>query len=220
MRFHAVILAAGLSSRFGDKNENKLLAELDGRPMYTHIMERLLRVQEQRDDLDDLTIVCRPGEIYKTCRHDKRIFCVLNPHPEKGISGTLKIGLTTVGCLIAVQFRDYVRELGQAERTTLDEDHAMACFVADEPYLQEDTINSFLDSFKESGKMMGAVSLNGRTYNPCIFRDDCWPDLNELGGDTGGKQLIRQRPQDVYLYELAPGRAREVEDIDYKEDLH
>ena len=219
MRFHEVILAAGLSSRFGEKDENKLLADLGGQPLYTHILERLIRVRDQRDDVDDLTIVCRPGHIYNVCRHDKRVICVENRHPEKGIASSLKIGLTTVGCLIAGQFRDYVREKGQTVYTPLDDHHVLVCFVADEPYLQEDTINGFLDAFKESGKSMGAVSVNGRTCNPCCFRDDYWSALKELGGDTGGKQLIRRHPEDVFLYELPPEKAREVDDIDTKEDL-
>ena len=219
MRFHAVIMAAGLSSRFGSRDENKLLAELEGRPLYTHILEKLIRVRDERDDLDDLTIVCRPGEVYRICRRDNRVMCVMNRHPEDGISGTLKIGLTTVGCLIASEFRAYVSSHGQVRRTPLDERHTMVCFVADEPYLREETIHGLLDGFRASGKAMGAVSLNGRTYNPCCFRDDCWQDLRQLEGDTGGKQLIRRRPEDVYLYDLSPDRAREVEDIDYREDL-
>ena len=33
MRFHLVILAAGLSRRYGTEKEDKLLADLDGKPM-------------------------------------------------------------------------------------------------------------------------------------------------------------------------------------------
>ena len=194
----------------------KLLADLAGQPMYTYILERLIRVVDARPDTDDLIMVCRPGEIYTKHRHDKRVFCVLNPHPEEGIASSMKIGLTTAGCLVASEFRSYVGKYGQVSSTPLEDSHVLVCFVADEPYLQEDTINAFLDGFKASGKSMGAISVNGKTYNPCCFRDDRWAELSELEGDTGGKQLIRLNPEDVYLYPLPEERAKEVEDIDYK----
>lgn len=219
MRYHPVILAAGFSSRFGDQKENKLLADLDGKPMYRHITDRLLAIKEARDDIDDLTVITRKGEIFDICRADKRLFCVENPHPERGISSSMKIGLTTVGCLIATEFREAVRRYGDDGHSLLNDSHVMVCFVADEPYLQEETIHAFLDGFKESGKMMAAISLDGTPYNPCAFRDDCWRELKDLSGDTGGKQLIRRHADDVYYYPLPVSRAREVSDIDFKEDL-
>ncbi len=219
MRLHLVVLAAGLSSRYGNKNENKLLAVLEGKPLYRHLLDRLIHIKDARDDVDDLTIVCQRGEIYDACRHDKRVFCVENRNPEEGIASSMKIGLTTVGCLIASEFRAFVHEKGQTTHTPLHDTHTMFCFVADEPYLQADTINAFFDGFKESGKKLGAVSLEGMPYNPCAFRNDCWQELSDLAGDIGGKQLIRRYADDVYYYPLAPERAREVADIDYKEDL-
>ncbi len=232
MRLHALILAAGLSSRYGTKNENKLMADVDGRPMYTYILERLIDLKEKRDDIDDLTIVTQRGPIFDQCRHDKRVMCVENRFPEDGISSSLKIGLTTAGCLIASEFRSAVRAISDAEndrkvitgsgnrgRGVLEEEHALVCFVGDQPYLSEETIEAFLDGYKASGKKMGALSLDGTPYNPCCFRDDCWDDLAELSGDTGGKQIIRRSPDDVYYYQLPDERRREVEDIDYKEEL-
>ena len=214
-----IILAAGLSSRFGTRDEEKLLADLDGKPMYRHILERLIRIVDSREDVDDLTIVCKPGEIFRQCRQDKRVFCVENRHPEDGISSSMRIGLTTVGCLIASEFRAYVSRHNQVSHTPLHDDHVLVCFVADEPYLQEDTICSFFDSFRESGKGMGAVSAGGATCNPCCFKDSYWEMLYNLEGDTGGKQLIRRYPNDVYLFELPESKKHEVMDIDYKEEL-
>ena len=219
MRFHIVILAAGLSSRYGEENENKLLAELDGKPLYTWLLDRLIKIRDERDDIDDLTVVSRRGEIYDRLRKDKRVFCVENKHPEQGIASSLKIGLTTVGCLIAGEVRDYVQKYGQTDYTPLQDRHAMVCFVADEPYLQKETITGLLDGFKESGMKMGVLSLDSVPYNPCVFRDDCWSDLADLAGDTGGKQLIRRHVDQVYFHPLPQERAREVKDIDYKEDL-
>lgn len=197
MQFHLIILAAGLSRRYGEKHENKLLAELNGQPMYMHVVEKLLNIKASRSDVEDLTLITRRGPIYDKWRGDPRLLCVENPHPEEGISTSLHLALESVG------------NAGQ-------EPQAIVCFVADQPYMKESTITQFMDAFDASDKPMGAIRCDGATYNPCVFRNDCWPALKELTGDTGGKQLIRRNPDGVYYYELAKEDAREVEDIDYK----
>lgn len=199
MRYHLIILAAGLSSRYGKKHENKLLAELDGQPMYMHVVEKLLNIKASRSDVDDLTLITRRGPIYDKWRGDPRLICVENPHPEEGISTSLHLALESVG------------EAGGDERETL------VCFVADQPYMKESTIAELLDGFAASELPMAAIRCDASTYNPCCFRDDCWEALKELTGDTGGKQLIRKHPADVYYHELSIDQKREVEDIDYKE---
>ena len=66
MRIALIMLAAGNSRRFGG---NKLLYEIDGNPMYRYILERLIAVAGAG------------GPVY------------INPHPDEGISSSLKIGL-------------------------------------------------------------------------------------------------------------------------------
>ena len=53
----AVILAAGTSSRFG--SENKLLAEVSGKPMFLHITEILASLQRS-SRIDEIVLVTNP----------------------------------------------------------------------------------------------------------------------------------------------------------------
>ena len=46
MDIDLILLAAGNSRRFGS---NKLLYEVDGKPMYAHMLEKLLSIAEQEN---------------------------------------------------------------------------------------------------------------------------------------------------------------------------
>ena len=56
------MLAAGNSRRFGS---NKLLHEIEGKPMYLHVLEQLLKVQKQTENCK-LAVVTQYPEIKKT----------------------------------------------------------------------------------------------------------------------------------------------------------
>ena len=49
MKISLIMLAAGNSRRFGS---NKLLYEIDGKPMYRHILEKLMVVAEQLEETE------------------------------------------------------------------------------------------------------------------------------------------------------------------------
>ena len=66
MKIALIMLAAGNSRRFGS---NKLLYEIDGKPMYRHILEKLMVVAEQLEETECIEKVeCgehRLGELKK-----------------------------------------------------------------------------------------------------------------------------------------------------------
>ena len=66
---------------------------------------------------------------------------VLNPHPEEGISSSMKLGL-------------------------LPEADACLFMVADQPWLSADTLEGLICSFLGSEKGMASVSRNGEPGNP------------------------------------------------------
>ena len=66
---HIIYMAAGNSRRFGS---NKLFYELDGKPMYRHLLERLIEIKDRYNKLKnaesnnsviDITVVTRYREI-------------------------------------------------------------------------------------------------------------------------------------------------------------
>lgn len=84
---HGVILAAGLSSRFG---ADKLLHDLGGRPIFSWILESALQ-----SALVKTVLVCRNELLFHLPSHPG-LEIVLNPEPEAGQSSSLRLGLSAL----------------------------------------------------------------------------------------------------------------------------
>ena len=54
MAVHLIFLAAGFSRRFGS---NKLFYLMDGKPMYRHVLDRLLEILKDGTFCANLTVV-------------------------------------------------------------------------------------------------------------------------------------------------------------------
>ena len=86
-RFGCVVMAAGRSERFG---ENKLLRELDGKPLALRTLEAI-----PRDAFEAVAVVTRFAEIAEDAQ--KRGFAVVgNDAPEEGLSRTIRLGLAAL----------------------------------------------------------------------------------------------------------------------------
>ncbi len=82
-------LAAGNSTRFGS---NKLLYRLNGKCMYRYGLE-VVAALWQKGLLDTIVIVTQYEEIiYDIEAHFPYMKTVNNPHPEAGISGSIRLG--------------------------------------------------------------------------------------------------------------------------------
>ena len=88
-----VILAAGNSRRFGS---NKLFFPIDGIPMYLHTLQKVLLVQKKNETQDFFRYSCYSvsGDQKNAEALGARV--VWNPHPEEGISSSMKLGLLEV----------------------------------------------------------------------------------------------------------------------------
>ena len=84
-----IVLAAGRSSRLG---QPKALVDVDGRPLIAHLIQRLQRIN---DDVE-ITIVTNNeilADVYLACPETN---VVLNPDPEKGRTGSIQCGLSSI----------------------------------------------------------------------------------------------------------------------------
>lgn len=192
---HLILLAAGYSRRFG---ENKLLYNVNGKPMYAWIFGVLKGLAEQSPEIS-LTVVSRYDEILSQVK-SQGAFAVKNFHSEKGISSSLQLGI-----------RETERAFPEAG------EHYFCFFVADQPYLRKETVENFLRTFLESGKKLGAISFGGIPGNPVIFHEDHVPELMALGGDRGGKKILLEHMEKVFLYEA--GDEKELRDWDRKDGI-
>ena len=206
---HIIYMAAGNSRRFGS---NKLFYELDGKPMYRHLLERLVEIKDRYNKLKkagkkiknaesnnpviDITVVTRYREILDYCSSIPDCHAVLSPDSEKGIAYTIKAGIMAV----------------QEQKKTGMQDYYMFA-VADQPYLKSQSVIKLIDRVLENkGNMRLAFSLRcgDAVGNPCVFHSSLMPQLLSLEGDKGGRSVAKK--YDCVYVDIAD--ERELMDID------
>ena len=87
-------------------------------------------------------------------------------------------------------------------------------FVADQPFLKKNTVEEFVSAFFKTDRGIGCISYDGKSGNPVIFHERYVPELLKIEGDKGGKSVVNQHLEDVFLFEI-PDEI-ELKDIDRK----
>ena len=196
---HIIYMAAGNSRRFGS---NKLLYELDGKPMYRHLLDHLVEIKDRYNKLKsdspviDITVVTRYREILDYCAGIPDCHAVLSPDSEKGISYTIKAGIMAV----------------QEQKKTGMQDYYMFA-VADQPYLKSQSVIKLIDRVLENtgGKQLAfSLRCGAAVGNPCVFNSSLIPQLLSLEGDKGGRSVAKKH--DCVYVDVAD--ASELMDID------
>ena len=177
---HIIYMAAGNSRRFGS---NKLLYELDGKPMYRHLLDRLVgiknRYNKSKSDSQtiDIAVVTRYREILDYCACIPDCHAVISPDSEKGISYTIKAGI------MAVQEQKKLKKSSEVTHHTAETEEYYMFAVADQPYLKSQSVIKLIDKVLENkGNMKSGFSLRcGDTVgNPCVFHSSLIPQLLSL----------------------------------------
>ena len=196
---HIIYMAAGNSRRFGS---NKLFYELDGKPMYRHLLDHLVEIKDRYNKLKsdspviDITVVTRYREILDYCSSIPDCHAVLSPDSEKGISYTIKAGIMAV----------------QEQKKTGMQDYYMFA-VADQPYLKSQSVIKLIDRVLENtgGKQLAfSLRCGAAVGNPCVFNSSLIPQLLSLEGDKGGRSVAKK--YDCVYVDIAD--ERELMDID------
>lgn len=210
---HIIYMAAGNSRRFGS---NKLFYELDGKPMYRHLLERLVEIKDRYNKLNkagkkiknaesnnpviDITVVTRYREILDYCSSIPDCHAVLSPDSEKGISYTIKAGIMAV----------------QEQKKTGMQDYYMFA-VADQPYLKSQSVIKLIDKVLENKgnkRLVFSLRCGDAVGNPCVFHSSLIPQLLSLEGDKGGRSVAKK--YDCVYVDIAD--ERELMDIDTLSD--
>ena len=160
----AVVLAAGASQRFG--TDNKLLAMLDGKPMLTHVLDRVAALSLSRK----IVVVRRDdGDIASLI--DTEIFDIVeNSNAADGMGSSISAGINECG----------------------DVDGAMLT-LGDMPFVQRATYLELLAAFREHpDKTIVAPVYKGQRGHPVLFRRRHFAALEALGDDTGAKHIIAE----------------------------
>lgn len=188
---HAVLLAAGTSSRYGD--DNKLLAQVSGKPLVRHVAEQLLASR-----INAITVVAGyEDERVRAALAGLEVEFTHNPSYASGLASSLRCGV---------------------ERMSGDTQCAMIV-LADMPRVTTALINDLIAAFEREGceKIVFPVHGDGTQGNPVLWPRRFFAELKKLEGDQGAKSLIAQHADETFGVPV--GDERTLDDIDYPQDL-
>jgi molybdenum cofactor cytidylyltransferase len=156
-----VLLAAGTSTRFGD--QNKLLADLEGRPVVQHAAERL--VESPVDEA--AAVVGHDADRVADALAGLPVETVRNPDYRQG-QGT---------------------SVARGAAWAADRDADAAVFaLGDVPRVAPVIYERLLDAADPSGVVV--PTYDGTRGNPVVFGADHLPALRDLDGDEGGRAVF------------------------------
>ncbi|MFC1951439.1 molybdenum cofactor cytidylyltransferase [Chloroflexota bacterium] len=185
----AIILAAGESKRMG---EPKLLLPFGSSTILEQSIDNLLNsgVGEVIAVVGD-----RAQEMIKRIAH-RPVKVALNPDYGEGMSTSIASGLSLV------------------DNSAV----AIMLVLADQPLIDSDTINTLIKAFFNNTKGIVIPTYQERRGHPIIFSTIYREELTGLKGDVGGKQIIKQHPDDIL--EIAVKTQSINIDIDTMENYH
>lgn len=217
MRTAIIYMAAGNSRRFGS---NKLLYEIDGRPMYRHVLDRLLLLSAEGETAREVFLVTQYEEICRmhaespelaetaavqkpdgqTCQDvdgRQKLHIVYSPDSRLGVSYTIRAGIRAA------------KQCGPFD--------FFAFFTADQPYLTEKTVERFLETIEREHPPLASLRFAGKPGSPTCFSRVYLPELLALTGDHGGRRILKQHSELVCCVEA--DSEEELQDFDRPESF-
>ncbi|WP_086466559.1 NTP transferase domain-containing protein [Oceanibaculum nanhaiense] len=173
-RIAALILAAGQSRRMGEIN--KLLAEIDGKPMVARVVEII------RDSkAGPLTVVTGHEAARVKAALPGDLAFVDNQDYAAGLSASLKAGIAALPA---------------------DIDGVVVC-LGDMPRISPAMIDRLIAAFDPvEGREICVPTYKGKRGNPVLWGKRFLPEMAALAGDVGAKHLIGEHADLVVEVEM------------------
>ena len=188
-----VILAAGGSTKLGSP---KQLVQFKGKTVFRRSVESALACEP-----DGLIVVLgsRAEEI-SIETEGLPVEIVINKEWEVGISSSIKAGLARL-----IELRPDI--------------DAVIIMLSDQPFVDEKTIRSLLDTYRTTGKPIVASEYNGVLGVPALFDRMMFEELTKLEGDAGARVIIRQSLSEDIATISAPEAAFDIDTPDDRDRL-
>ncbi len=171
----AIILAAGESRRSGEAN--KLLFEADGEPLVRRAAGAALASLA----VEVIAVTGHEADLIATALAGLDMRVVHNPDYRDGLSTSLKAGISAVpegrtGALV---------------------------MLADMPRISTDIIDLLIGRFEEGGGTHICAPVFARRWgHPVLWPRRFFPQLLEVSGDTGGRDLLNQFAAEISAVEV------------------
>ncbi|HWB44805.1 MAG TPA: nucleotidyltransferase family protein [Hyphomicrobiaceae bacterium] len=190
MKTACIVLAAGRSSRMGPAN--KLLAELEGKPMVRRVVEAAVSSRAS----PVIVVTGHQAPEVAAALSGCPVSIVLNAEYALGLSSSLKCGI----------------------RSVPEDCRGAVIMLGDMPGITAANIDNIISVFESGGGSRIVLPLhNGKRGNPVLWPRRLFPDLLRLEGDVGAKALLVAYEADVETVELATAAIHV--DIDTPQDL-
>jgi molybdenum cofactor cytidylyltransferase len=186
-----VVLAAGLSRRMGKRN--KLVAEIDGKPMVRRVVETALAA-----GLDPVVVVIGHGAAdVRAALDGLPVTFAENVRPEAGLSSSLRVGLRAV-------------EGGNPPVA------AAVVLLGDMPWVEAGDVRALVAAFDPaSGREICVPVHEGRRGNPVLWGRRFIAEITALQGDVGARALLERHEERVREVPVAGvGVLRDVDTSD------
>ena len=165
-RLVGMLLAAGQSRRMG--GQNKLLADIAGKPMVRHVAEAMCDA-----GIDDLTVVIgHQADQVAAALDQLPVNLVFNPQFAAGQGHSVAAGIAGLDDSVT----DVVIALG------------------DMPLVSVETLRQLIAAHQactDHQRRITLPSAAGKRGNPVIWGSAFFPELKQLRGDAGGRQVLQ-----------------------------
>jgi molybdenum cofactor cytidylyltransferase len=183
-----IMLAAGLSSRMG---RPKLGLPAAGRPLIQWAVDHCLQ-----GGLTELILVVGPDDDPRPLLPaSPRLKLAVNPRPQAGQSGSLKIGLAALAPVT----------------------QWAAVYLADMPCVWPEITRSLLKLLKTTTKSIIRPRFDSKPGHPVIFHRRWFDRLSALTGDQGGRTVVAAHPDQVEMVRF--DATEPLLDVDTEADL-
>ncbi|HTW52023.1 MAG TPA: molybdopterin-binding/glycosyltransferase family 2 protein [Stellaceae bacterium] len=173
-RVAALLLAAGKSSRMGI---NKMLVEVDGRPMVVRTAQRLLASPAR----PIVAVLGNQADKVDAALGKLPVERVANPDFADGLSTSLKRGLAAL---------------------PVDVDAVVVC-LGDMPLVAGRDIERLIAAFNPlEGRAIVVPTRRGQRGNPILWSRQFFAEMQALKGDQGARQLIEEHADLVAEIEM------------------
>jgi molybdenum cofactor cytidylyltransferase len=183
----AVVLAAGLATRMG---RQKVLLPLDGAPMVLRVVDAALASRAAETVVVVGHEAARVGEVLA----DRPATVVVNDRFAEGMSTSLQAGLAAVDPSSA----------------------AVLIVLGDQPFVTAALLDSLIERFAATGRLIVRPALDGRPANPVLLSAALFPEIRAQHGDIGGREVVERHQGDISLVPVDDPRL--VADIDSPDD--
>lgn len=177
-----VVLAAGTSARFGERN--KLLASVGGKPLVRRAVESFLAV------LPEVVVVLgHEADAVREAVGDSRVTFVENEAYATGQASSVRLGIKTVG----------------------DGVDGAAFGLGDMPDVRPATIATLVDAFGASAGDPTVAAFEGKRGNPVLFGREYFDRLAAVSGDVGGREILRSASDTTLVATGDPGVVQDID---------